>query len=238
MSSFFHQNRLATALGVVALVIAGLVAGGAAWHVRWSAAHLPALADDLGEVWMDRAARCEAAGDLEMALAHYEKALGGHFHGEQNRNHCQKRLGAVLYELGRYEEALTPLQEAQASPHRSLNGFAVLVDTLIALERWNEAEAVVLDWQAAAFGDTGAVELPQQALGRVALARGELAEARRWFEEAGIQAGADWARLQALEGNVDEARETMAAYLREAPPGEDTAENWALLEQWTDAVGL
>lgn len=237
MSTFFQQNRLGAALVLMALLTAGIVAAGSAWHVRWSAAHLPALAADLGEVWMDRAARCEAAGGLKTALAHYEQALGGHFHGEQNRNHCLKRMGVVLYELGRYEDALAPLQQAQASPHRSLNGYAVLVDTLIALARWEEAEAVALDWQAAAASDAGTGTLPRQALGRIALARGDLAAARRCFEEASMQAGADWARLQALEGNLDAARDAMVAYLREAPPGEDTANDWALLEQWTDAAG-
>ena len=237
MSAFLHQNRLAAVLGLLALLIAGIVAAGAAWHVRWSAAHLPALAADLGEVWMDRAARCEAAGAPEEAHDHYARALATHFHGEQNRNHCQKRIGVVLYQLGRYEDALAHLQEAQASPYRSLNGYGPLVDTLIALGRWEEAEAAALDWLADAAVVAGAGELPQRALGRIALARGDLAGARRCFEEAGVQAGADWARLYALEGDWERARDAMAAYLRDAPPGEETAGDWVLLEQWTDAAG-
>jgi len=234
------HNGTAAMIVLATLALTAAFALGTRWYVHWSPAHLPALADDLGEVWMERGARCEAAGALDEARADYEYALAGRFHGPQNRNHCEKRLGVVLLKLGRYDEARSFLQQAQASPHRSINGYGPLIDALVALERWDEAEAAAKTWLAA-WSETGHTgDSPHLALVRIALARGDIPGARQWLDASGLaphEHGAARARLLALEGDLAAACEALSAHLRVAPPGPDTAQDWALLETWSSQLG-
>lgn len=194
------RGRVAVKITVLLVLVGGFTAG-AAWYGGWSARNLPAMAEGLGEVWMERAARSEDAGALEDARAYYERALASDFHGPQNRSHCEKRLGIVLYRLGNYEAALPCLQRAQASPYRSLNGYRPLVDTLVALERWEEVRAAIAIWKSE-DQDGGETWLPALA------------------------------RLHAHDGDLNQARKAMSRYLRNAYPGDDTARDWAALEQW------
>lgn len=211
-----------------------VAAGGFTW---WSASTLPALSRTLAEVAMEQGARCEAAGDLEAAREHYERALSGNFHGPENRNHCEKRMGVVLNRMGRYEEALVYLERAQRDEHRSINGFDPLVETLIALGRWDDAGAAAAQWRDESEHIPENLAKASQALGRIALHQGDLATAEGHLEKANeldpnLSARGDLARVYAAQGKQAKARDTMAAYLATAAPDDDTVANWALLESW------
>lgn len=186
---------------------------------------------------MERGQRREAAGNLEEARDFYALALAGKFHGEANRNHCEKRLGVALYKLGDFSGALPCLERAQAGPHRSLNGFDPLVDVLMALERWGDAEREAERWCLESEGDPSNLANACQALGRIALHEGNLNSAQGHFQDAIAldamhPARADLARVYAARGDIAKARELMVAYLADAPLDENTAADWAMLETW------
>jgi len=217
------------------LVIAFVTA--AACFAWWGGRVLPPMTASLSEVAMEQGERREAAGELEEARRFYEQALAGKFHGEANRNHCEKRLGVVLLELGEYENALAHLGHAQDSPHRSLNGFGPLVKVLMLLERWDEARKAADRWLAESKDDAANCADAHQAMGRIAMHEGNLDGAEEPLNEAIAldvkhAASGDLARLYAAQGNVAKAREAMVAYLAIAPPNDDTAANWAALETW------
>ncbi len=232
-------RRPSRVTGVVTIALCGVFLAATYAFLQWSPEHLPAMADDLGEVWMERAARCEGAGALDEARAHYMRALDGHFHGPQNRTHCEKRLGVVLYKLERYEEALPHLMAAQNAPDRSLNGFAPLVDTLMALERWDDAKDAARDWHEMANAEDADPALwPFWALARIAMEKGETDGARHWLNatEAWAPTHPEQPRVaQAYAdlGDLEIARERLSAYLRAAPPDAKTHEYWALLARWS-----
>ena len=226
-------KRLAKLSVVLSLIFSAMAMGFNLWG-SWA---LPGLTESLAEVAMERGQRREAAGNLEEARDFYEQALSGAFHGEANRNHCEKRLGVVLYKLGDFAGALPYLERAQTGPHRSLNGFGPLVDVLMALERWGDAEQEAERWWTESEGDPANLANACQALGRIALHEGDPDGAQGHFQEAiGLDtmhpARADLARVPAARGDIAKARKMMVAYLAAAPPDEHTAENWALLELW------
>lgn len=208
-----------------------------ACFTRWGKTALPALAQSLSEISLEQGLRSEAAGDLDGALAHFERALAGHFHGETNRNHCEKRLGVVLYRLGRYDEALVHLDAAQKSPLRSLNGFGPQVDTLMALERWDDARTTAERWSSESEHDAANRANALCALGQIALHQSDLADAEQRFQSAlALQpdhaARGYLAQVYAVQGDVARARATLVTYLASAPWNEITAAQWKLLESW------
>ncbi|MBX3177963.1 MAG: hypothetical protein KF886_11415 [Candidatus Hydrogenedentes bacterium] len=225
----------------MALVLTGLFVPGSLWYLRWSDAQLPGMAEGLGEIAQERAARDEAAGALEAALAHYQRALAGRFHGPQNRNHCEKRAGVVLMRLGRYAEALPHLQRAQTGPHRSLNGYGPLAETLLALDRDAEARAVAERWRDEAGTDPRARADAAAMLGRIAYRAGDYNAAREAYREAdaidpGHASQAEWARMLAEQGDLGAARAVLAAYLAVAESGDRSAEDWDLLVSWSTST--
>lgn len=220
-----------TALLAIAFVVA------AACFAWWGNTALPPMAASLSEVAMEQGVRREAASELEEARHFYELALAGKFHGEANRNHCEKRLGVVLLELGEHENALMHLEPAQASPLRSLNGYNPLVKVLVTLERWDAAREAADRWLKESETEPTNRADAHQALGRIALREGALDVAEAHFNaaialDAIHPARGDFARLHAARGDVAKARETMEAYLATAPLDEDNTENWAVLEMW------
>ncbi len=226
-------KRLFTASVVLSLVLTAM----ALVLTGWGSRVLPGLSESLAEVAMEQGERREAAGNLKEARAFYEQALAGRFHGEANRNHCEKRLGVVLYRLGEHEAALEHLARAQASHLRSLNGFGPLVEVLMALGRWDEAKREAERWLVESGDEPGNRGSVHEALGLIALQEGDLENAERHFQEAlstnpAHAARAGLARVYAARGDRAKARDTMAGYLASAPPDKDTAANWALLESW------
>ena len=226
-------KRLAKLSVVLSLIFSAMAMGFNLWG-SWA---LPDLAESLAEVAMERGQRREAAGNLEEARDFYALALAGKFHGEANRNHCEKRLGVVLYKLGDFSGALPCLERAQAGPLRSLNGFVPLVEVLLALERWDEAKEEIARWRLESQGDPATLAKVYRALGEIALHEGDLDGAQGHFQDAIAldaihPARADLARLYAARGDIAKAREMMVAYLADAPLDEDTAPDWAMLETW------
>lgn len=238
MNRYRARNRLRLTLVIVTALLTCLFVVGIRWYVGWSASHLPVLADQLGTVWMACGEQREAAGALEEALSLYETALSGYLPGPQDRNHAEKRCGTVLYRLGRYEEALVHLERAQESAQRTLNGFRPWADTLIALDRWEEAGEVVRAWEAAAVDHDGARADAYQYHGRLAMHAGDFESAVASFEVALAlvpehRCRADLARLHAARGDREAAVATMTAFLATAPPDAATANQWALLAEWS-----
>jgi tetratricopeptide (TPR) repeat protein len=232
LKALYKRLMRCTAILAIAFVVA---AACLAW---WGAVALSPMTASLSEVAMEQGARSEAAGEMEEARRFYEQALAGKFHGEANRNHCEKRLGVVLLELGEFESALSHLERAQASPLRSLNGYNPFVNVLTKLERWDAAREAAERWLAESKDDQVNRSNAHRALGRIAMHESELDRAEGHFNEAIAldakhPAGGDLARLYAVRGDVVKARETMIAYLASAPLDEDTAANWSALETWT-----
>ena len=226
-------KRLMCCTAVLAISFV-LAAGCFSW---WSTAALPPMTASLSEVAMAQGARREGAGELEEARRFYEQALAGKFHGAANRNHCEKRLGIVLLELGDYEPALKHLKSAQASPLRSLNGYGPLFEVLEKLECWDEARAAADRWIEESKNDPENRADAQHARGRIALHEGDLHSAERHLNKAAAldekhPARADLARLHAARGDVTKARETMIGYLATAPLASDTTADWAALDSW------
>lgn len=233
------NRRRYAALAALAVLLSGAFFAGTAWYARWSADRLPAMAEELGEVWMARAAHAEAAGALETALSYYERALAGRFHGPENRNHCEKRAGVVLLKLDRPAAAVPHLERAQGGPHRSLNGYRPWAEALRSLDRRADARKVVDAWLAAAEGHAASQADAHQMRGRLALDAGALDRAETAFQEALAldeehPCLADLAQLYAAQGDRARARETLAGYLATAPPGDDTAAHWERLAAWTE----
>lgn len=203
----------------------------------WGSLVLPGLSKSLAEVAMEQGERREAAGNLTEARDSYKQALAGQFHGEANRNHCEKRLGVVLFRLGEHEAALEHLARAQASPLRSVNGFDPLVEVLMALERWEEAKHEAEQWLVESGDEPINRSSAHHLLGLIALQSVDLDGADGHFQEAlstnsAHAARAGLAKVYAARGDTAKARDAMIAYLASAPPDEDTAANWALLESW------
>jgi tetratricopeptide (TPR) repeat protein len=224
-------------LMILSVMLSLLFTALAAGFSQWSARALPGLSATLAEVAMQQGQRREAGGELEEARRFYEQALAGKFHDEANRNRCETRLGVVLRALGDKEAALEHLTRAQAGPHQSLDGFGPLVDVLMALERWEEAKGEAERWHQASEGDPENCANALRALGRIALHGGALDIAEGHLLGAldldGMHAArADLAQVYAARGDVAQAREAMIAFLASAPPDDDTAAHWALLESW------
>ncbi len=227
------ERRLFTVSVVLSLILTAM----ALVLTGWGSRVLPGLSESLAEVAMEQGERREAAGNLKEARAFYEQALAGRFHGEANRNHCEKRLGVVLFRLGEHKAALGYLASAQASPLRSVNGFGPLVEVLMALGHWEEAKREAERWLVESGDEPINRSSAHQALGLIALQGGDLDDAERHFREAlstnsAHAARAGLARVYAARGDMAKARDTMAGYLASAPPDKDTAANWALLESW------
>lgn len=238
MNRYRARNRLCRTLAVATVLLTCVFVAGTRWYVGWSAIQRPALTSQLGTVWLACGEQREAAGALEEALSFYESALAGRFHGPQDRNHAEKRCGVVLYRLGRYDEALVQLKRAQESPYRTLNGYRPWADTLIALDRWEEAAAVVEAWAAAAVDDDQALAEARQYAGRLAMHAGDFDAAIVAFQVAltlvpDHRCRADLARLHADMGDKATARATLAAFLATAPPDAATPGHWDLLAEWS-----
>lgn len=226
-------KRLFAASVVLSLILTAM----ALVLIGWGSRVLPGLSDSLAEVAMEQGERREAAGNLTEARAFYEQALAGRFHGEANRNHCQKRLGIVLFRLGDKEAALEHLSRAQASSLRSVNGFGPLVEVLMTLERWDEAGREAERWLVESGDEPINRSSACYVLGLIALRSGDLDSADGHFNEAlstnsAHAARAGLAKVYAARGDTAKAHDTMIAYLASAPPNQDTAANWSLLESW------
>lgn len=232
-----ERRALCKHLFIVSIVLSLLLSAMALLLAGWASRVLPALSESLAEVAMEQGERREAAGNLAEARVFYEQALAGQFHGEANRNHCEKRLGVVLLRLGEHEAALDYLARAQTSPLRSVNGFGPLVETLMALGRWEEAKREAERWLVESGDEPINRSRAYHVLGLIALREGDLDNAERHFQEAlstnsAPAAHAGLARVYAARGDRAKARDRMAEYLASAPPDEDTAASWALLESW------
>ena len=232
-----ERRALCKRLFTVSIGVSLVLSAMALLLTGWGSLVLPGLSKSLAEVAMEQGERWEAAGNLREARDYYEQALAGRFHGEANRNHCEKRLGVVLLRLGEHRAALQHLARAQASPLRSVNGFGPLVEVLMSLERWEEAKREAERWLEESGDESINRAGAHQALGMIALEGGELDDAERHFQEAlwpntPNAARAGLARVHAARGDRAKARDTMAEYLANAPPDKDTAANWALLESW------
>jgi tetratricopeptide (TPR) repeat protein len=231
-------RRLSILLAMASVLLTSAFYAGAVWYTGWSRVHLPAMSARLGEVEMAQAARAEAAGAWETALAYYERALAGHFHGPQNRNHCEKHAGVVLLALDRPADALPYLQRAQEGPYRSLNGYRPLTEAFMKLDRWEEAAAVVSIWEIEAVqADEGLADV-ENARGLIAVHAGDWTTAATYFEQAlqhdpNHPCAVELAQVRAEQGDLVEARDLLVAYLTTAPPSATIDAHWGMLRPWT-----
>jgi len=225
-------------LGVAACLTLLFVLGCARYRVQ-SATSLPPLTSQLGTLALAEGLRSHAAGELEVALGHYRRALAGNMAGPQDRVHAETRCGIVLWELGRYGEALPHLERAVASPLRRPEAYRPLVDCLVAAGRMEEAEAAARQWLDAGDGDTKSRADALHALGKVSIARADIDAARQHFEAAlalapGHAAALNRAKLHDIQGERADAITVLAEWLSTAPPGKGAEAGWAMLNAWGD----
>lgn len=197
---------------------------------------LHAATAQLGTVFLAQATRFEAAGELETALEHYERALAGTLAGEQDRVHAHKRCGVIRWKQGNFAAALPHLRAAQESPLRSLNGYRPLVESLIAEGQFAEAETIAARWREEAAHNDAQLADALHTQGRLALQREDLVAAIAHFEAA-IQrmpthrAHIALARIHLDQGAPEKARDLLISFLSTSAPGADANEARGLLKE-------
>ena len=220
---------------IAAAITLAMVAGAHGYRARGEASMQGATAQ-LGTVFLAQAARFEAAGDLETAMAFYERALAGTLAGQQDQTHAQKRCGVILWKQRNYATALPYLRAAQESPLRSLNGYRPLVESLIAEGQFSEAETFSARWREEAANSYAQLADALHAHGRLAVHRDDLVSAIAHFEAA-IQrvpthrAHIDLARIHLNQNAPEKAHDLLITFLSMATPGSDANEARGLLRE-------
>jgi tetratricopeptide (TPR) repeat protein len=68
------------------------------WYADATGPWLDRLGNSVGEVLLDEGLRLQAAGQVEEARSHYEKALEVRFEGDQNRRYTHLLLARIALE--------------------------------------------------------------------------------------------------------------------------------------------
>ncbi len=216
---------LRAAVAVAALATVALLLG-SFLYVRLAGAFLARLDVNVGEVLMKEGVRFEEAGAFENAKERYRLALDARFEGPQNRAFTLKRLGALLWNEGQFEAALPFLKESAASPVAPVSVYEPLCDALFQLKRYDDAVAVLSQWEQAlgAGADAAAKADLLFHAGRIAAARGDVPGAIARFNEGkqlvpGGRNASELAHLYFTEKRYEEAIQSIDDYLRTGASG-------------------
>lgn len=106
--------------------------------------------DSVGDMLMREGKRQEASYEYALALATYERALKARFNGPENRTYTLERAGVLLWKEGRFEEGADHLTRALAGPGATVAPYEGLVDSLLRLNRLDEAQDFIGRWLEAA----------------------------------------------------------------------------------------
>lgn len=222
-----YENHIADARGragwgvpsVAAFLAVSFLYGGALLFTRYSGPLLERAGQGVGEVLMKEGQHLETGGDPQGAETAYRAALAAGFAGLQNRTFTEKRLGTLLWQAGRLEEALPHLEAAVSlRPGTELLAYAPLCATLLALGRHAELEHAAQDWKKAA-GTNAKVEAEAcYFLGKAAQAQGNELPALESFKEGaelapGSLASGALGLFHFERKQYEEARPHLEAYL-------------------------
>ncbi|HEO69935.1 MAG TPA: hypothetical protein ENN80_01630 [Candidatus Hydrogenedentes bacterium] len=175
----------------------------------------------IGETLLERGHNFEKAGEYDLALECYKKALTARFDHAHNRTFTLKCIGALLWWREGPEQALEYLEQAYARPDYPISIFEPLCDSLIEVGRVEEAIDAAKKWHAEA---EKADKAPLQARaklyeGRAYLAQGAEEKALETFV-AGGQIGSgglnayEAAMLYHEAGDITKTLEYLDAYLK------------------------
>lgn len=197
---------------------AAVLAGFVLIFGRFAGPLVNSLDEELGEVLMERGIRFEGSGEVENAKETYLEALERPFHGEHNRADTLKRLGTLYWREGREDAALPYLRDASEFDPPPRSAFEPLVDSLIALNRFDEAEKTLLRWLNLVEGNAVEVAKAKFYEGRLAVLRGDRKSAEVAFLEGvtlvpGGRNAAELGTLYFLEHRYEEALPYVNQYL-------------------------
>lgn len=217
-----NNDRIESGLGRAAIAFTALGAAGLIAFVlvfgRFAGPLVNSLDEELGEVLMERGMRFEASGEVENAKETYLEALERPFHGEHNRADTLKRLGTLYWREGREDAALPYLRDASEFEQPPRSVFEPLVDSLIALNRFDEAEQTLSRWLGLVKEDGTEVAKAKFYEGRLAILRGDRKRAEVAFLEGvrlvpGGRNAAELGTLYFLEHRYEEALPYVNQYL-------------------------
>ncbi|HPO14439.1 MAG TPA: hypothetical protein PLI09_13435 [Candidatus Hydrogenedentes bacterium] len=209
-----------TAVAQVAVLLVAVL------YIRLAPGFLAKLDLNVGEVLMKEGIRFEDAGAIENAKERYTLALDARFAGPQNRVFTLKRLGTLLLNEGQAEKGVVYLQQALDSPYASLTAYEPLLIAYYQLNRLDDAERILKQWQQAATNPDNALRATFCFhAGRIAHARGDDAAALTHFQEGQRYApgGANASELGSLYYQQRQYADAIAAldsYLNSGASGE------------------
>lgn len=198
---------------------------------------LEPLDDSVGEVLLKEGLRCEEAGLLDLAKARYEAALAGRFAGPQNRATTNAKLGTLWWREGQFEAALPLLEKAVGGVYAKPEYLKPYCDSLIALNRVDEAERALALWDTllAEAGSPSQREERMSYAGRLALLAGRKDDAQALFAAGealftGGACSAALARLAEQAGDPVAAKRHATAFVCGGGTGPDAQEMRALIQ--------
>jgi len=145
--------------------------------------------DSVGDMLMREGKRIEAGGVEARALETYERALKARFNGPENRTFTLERAGELHWRSGNVEKAAAYLSRALEGPGASLTPYEGLVDSLIRLNRLDEARQRLADWERVLEGvdDDGQAAKACYASGRMTEAEGDVEGAMEHYKHCVAQ---------------------------------------------------
>ncbi len=199
-------------------------------YAQYGSALLTRGDSGVSRLFVGEAERMGNAGDVEQALALYEKAFQAGFSFPPDKSRALTLKGLLLWRHGRVRDAADALSAAVAGSAPNFGGAQPLVEALLHLKRLDEAQTVVRRW-AEALGDSATPQARAEMLycaGRVAQERGEAPAARASYEESAALAPGNLAEYQigalcAEAGNVAEARRHFERFLLSGASGNEAA---------------
>lgn len=201
-----------TLAGTVALFAFVLV------YCRFAGPIVDALDEELGEVLMRRAMQFEGAGEVENAKEMYLEALERPFHGQQNRADTLKRLGTLYWMDGQPDAALPYLRNASEFDNPPRSVFEPLLDSLITLNRLEEADKTLQRWIELIGAEKEELAKAKYYVGKLALLCGDKKRAEVAFLEGltlvpGGRNASELATLYFLDNRFDQALPYVNQYL-------------------------
>ncbi len=227
-----HNMMRGVTLWACLLALAVGLAGtaGVVVYAHFGGALLSRGDSGVSRLFVGEAERMGNAGDVEQALALYEKAFQAGFSFPPDKSRALTLKGLLLWRHGRVPDAADALSAAVAGSAPNFGGAQPLVEALLHLKRMDEAQTVVRRW-AEALGVSATPQARAEMLycaGRVAQERGDATAARSSYEESAALAPGNPAEYQigalcAEAGNVAEARRHFERFLLNGASGNEAA---------------
>lgn len=133
-------------LGFVTVVVFAALVAVVYGYARFGGPFVHGLSEEIGEIVAQQARTHHEAGDLDRAIELYETALDRSFEDPRQRGWALRWLGEALFEAGRYDEAVEPLEAAVASYPDDLIAQSHLTRALRLAGRHEDSAAAAEAW--------------------------------------------------------------------------------------------